>query len=62
MMPRPASGAARFEGGSHNGTGRPGYASVAATVPMLRGRANRVSVLDEIIDGVREDLAERQAR
>ena len=26
----------------------------------LRGRANRVSVLDEILDGVRADLAERQ--
>jgi indole-3-glycerol phosphate synthase len=31
-----------------------------ATVPILRGRANRVSVLDEILDGVRADLAERQ--
>ena len=28
----------------------------------LRGRANRVSVLDEILDGVRADLAERQRR
>src|SRR5205823_12309866 len=26
----------------------------------LRGRSNRVSVLDEILDGVRADLAERQ--
>jgi indole-3-glycerol phosphate synthase len=28
----------------------------------MRGRANRVSVLDEILDGVRADLADRQRR
>jgi indole-3-glycerol phosphate synthase len=31
-----------------------------ATVPIRGERANRVSVLDEILDGVRADLAERQ--
>jgi indole-3-glycerol phosphate synthase len=33
-----------------------------ATFPNLRGRRKRVSVLDEILDGVRADLAERQRR
>src|SRR6202008_2181044 len=39
--------------------GRPGYDQWRNSTDV-RGRANRVSVLDEILDGVRADLAERQ--
>ena len=49
----------RFQGGSHGGTWVAGLPSVAQQF-RLRGQANRVSVLDEILDGVRADLAERQ--
>src|SRR6202142_3684397 len=40
---------------------RPGYDRWRNSTDV-RGRANRVSVLDEILDGVRADLAERQRR
>ena len=43
------------------GLRRPGYHQWRNSTD-LRGRANRVSVLDEILDGVRADLAERQQR
>jgi indole-3-glycerol phosphate synthase len=33
-----------------------------ANIPDLRGRRNPVSVLDEILEGVRADLADRQSR
>ncbi len=39
--------------------GRPGYDRWRNSTDV-RGRANRVSVLDEILDGVRADLADRQ--
>ena len=39
--------------------GRPGYDRWRNSTDA-RGRANRVSVLDEILDGVRADLADRQ--
>src|SRR5271154_3092434 len=38
---------------------RPGYDQWRNSTDV-RGRANRVSVLDEILDGVRSDLADRQ--
>ena len=38
---------------------RPGYDRWRKSTDV-RGRANRVSVLDEILDGVRADLADRQ--
>ena len=38
----------------------PGYDRWRNSTDVTRGRANRVSVLDEILDGVRADLADRQ--
>src|ERR1700722_6883785 len=41
--------------------GRPGYDRWRNSTDV-RGREDRVSVLDEILDGVRADLADRQRR
>src|SRR6202035_3661923 len=48
-----------FRGVVTAGPGWPGYHQWRNSTD-LRGRANRVSVLDEILDGVRADLADRQ--
>ena len=48
-----------FRGAVTGSPGWPGYHQWRNSTD-LRGRANRVSVLDEILDGVRADLAERQ--
>src|ERR1700735_5475363 len=50
-----------YRGVSNNGTRGAGLRSSRKSSDV-RGRANRVSVLDEILDGVRADLAERQRR
>src|SRR5215471_14781651 len=48
-----------FRGAVTGAPGGPGYHRWRNSTD-LRGRSNRVSVLDEILDGVRADLAERQ--